>query len=65
MLPVRTEYTHEVVAFLRPVYGLKGAVKTSVNGASCIRSYGQQATWLSLFALGELIIKIIISKHQL
>lgn len=51
VLPVGNEYTHGVFAFFSTIYGLKGAVETSVSGASCIHSYGQQATQLSLFAL--------------
>ncbi len=51
LLPVGIEYKHGVFAFFSTIYGLKGAVETSVSGASCIHSYGQQATQLSLFAL--------------
>ena len=32
VLPVGIEYTHGVSAFLSTIYGLKGAVETSVSG---------------------------------
>lgn len=51
MRPIVSENMHEVSAFYGSICGLKGAVETSTNGASCIHYCGTQATRLSLFSL--------------